>query len=285
MAIEQRGNQHYYYSKRRVAGRVQSHYEGSGLGAELAALRQKRDGAQRRFQADCARADRVLVEQHDRLLKAIAQHCTLLARCLMLSVGHHQVKGSWRKRRTMAKRTSTEETMPALPAPDDHSATALGIVLKRCNRPDATSEDTKAMRRMLEHYPHLAELGDMMLRALTESVRGDGTALAAVVRQGHVERRKHELGYDAASTVEQPLLLHLILCEQRMGETEMRYERAMARESFTYQEGAYWEGRVTSAQSRYLRAVETLARVRRVRVEAFATDGTRGAGVAIERPG
>jgi hypothetical protein len=87
--------------------------------------------------------------------------------------------------------------------------------------------------------------------------------------------------------LERPLIDHLVWCEQHLELVQQFYTRTMA-ESITLTKGMYWERRLTLVQTRYLRAVETLAKIRRVRVEALAveqSDGTRAAGVAIEQPG
>lgn len=286
MGWEWHGSHRYYYTKERIGRRVVSSYEGNGPGAELSALIQRRTSAQRRSALDSMRAARGLVEQHDPLLSDIARQCTQLARCLLLANGYHQHKGQWRKRRTMKDKAGSSG-LPALPAADDLSSAALGVVMQRCNRSNATADDIKAMQRMVKHWPHLTELGDMLQRAMVELARGgaDETVLGRMVKDAHMDRRKTELGYEHASAVERPLLLHVVLCEQHLGETTTRYAIAMRTGTISYKDAAYWEGRVNQAQLRYLRAVETLARIRRVRIEAISSDGQQLRGVALERPG
>ena len=58
------------------------------------------------------------------------------------------------------------------------------------------------------------------------------------------------------------------LCWLRLQLIEQQYSGVQAG-NMTLPQGDYWERRLSAAQRRYLRAVETLARVRRLRVPAL----------------
>ena len=78
---------------------------------------------------------------------------------------------------------------------------------------------------------------------------------AAAVRNG--------LGYEGASQLEQLLIDHAVLCWLRLQDVEWSYSLAMER-SLPLTEADYWDRHLSAAQRRYLRACETLARVRRL---------------------
>jgi hypothetical protein len=61
----------------------------------------------------------------------------------------------------------------------------------------------------------------------------------------------------------QALLDYLLLCWLRLQHIELAYTQAMD-SAITCERGAHWERRLTAAQGRYLRACESLARVRRL---------------------
>jgi hypothetical protein len=59
------------------------------------------------------------------------------------------------------------------------------------------------------------------------------------------------------------LIDQIVVCWLQMYITQYSYSSVMA-ESVTLNQGNYWERRLTIVQGRYLRAMETLARVRRL---------------------
>ncbi len=74
---------------------------------------------------------------------------------------------------------------------------------------------------------------------------------------------KSLLGYDRASPVERLLIEQVAACYLRLNITEQSFEGVMGQEH-TFKLGAYWEKKLAAAQHRYLRAIETLARVRKL---------------------
>jgi len=78
---------------------------------------------------------------------------------------------------------------------------------------------------------------------------------AAAVRDG--------LGYQGATQLEQLLIDHAVLCWLRLQDVERGYSSAMER-SMSLGEADFWDRHLAAARRRYLRACETLARVRRL---------------------
>lgn len=289
MGWETRKNGLFYYAKRRKNGRVVSTYYGSGDTAAFVADFQEQESAFRAFGMAAERALSAERRVFDGLCRDVANQCRDLAAMLLLADGYHQHKGQWRKRRMTKKKASDTDRMPLPPAEDDTSSTALGVLMRRCNTPMALSSDISALRRLIvSHYPHMADLGDMLEMAISKVSSGEGmrnsTGLTVATVEANAELRKKELGYDTASPLEKPLILHLVLCEQRLGIVETVYGQQMKSE-LTLKQADYWERRVNHVQQRYLKAVETLAKIRRVRIEAWQSDGVQATGVAVERSG
>jgi hypothetical protein len=71
------------------------------------------------------------------------------------------------------------------------------------------------------------------------------------------------MGYDHSSHLERLLIDHIVLCWLRLYDTELRYEAAL-KEGMSLTLGTYWERKLSSNQHRYLRAVESLARMRKL---------------------
>src|SRR5215813_11548754 len=96
MGIERRGNQAYFYRKKRFGRRVVSVYAGSGEGALLEASAREEDRLRRLEQR--AELDRLMAAEQ-RLIEAY-NRVELIFRAAMTAAGYHKhCRGQWRKRR------------------------------------------------------------------------------------------------------------------------------------------------------------------------------------------
>lgn len=99
MSWEQRGNQLYYYHKRRVGHCVVSEYVGAGILAELQA-RDNELNQQIREQERWAWADeRAKMVAIDSDLDALSDFLQDLTRASLLLAGYHPHRRQWRKKR------------------------------------------------------------------------------------------------------------------------------------------------------------------------------------------
>lgn len=80
---------------------------------------------------------------------------------------------------------------------------------------------------------------------------------------------KKDLGSEGAPMLEQLLIQHLALSWPRLTLAELAYSNVM-KQSITLTLGIYWEKRLMAAQRRFNRACETLARVRKLSLNAPA---------------
>lgn len=99
MGWENRGNQAYYYRKRRRGRRVVSEYLGSGDLAELAAQIDQATAAARAEELRAQREERAAQRAIDGALDAAGRQTALLLRAYLLSNGYHTHKGQWRRKR------------------------------------------------------------------------------------------------------------------------------------------------------------------------------------------
>jgi len=72
-----------------------------------------------------------------------------------------------------------------------------------------------------------------------------------------------ELGYNEATPLERLLIDHVVACWLRQQQAEMLYTEKW-KGSLSTEAADFWERRLSAAQRRYLRACETLTRVRRL---------------------
>jgi hypothetical protein len=101
MGIERRGkgNNLYYYRKRRIGSRVVSEYVGGGELAHLAAQldaweRDKQDEECYRLKVKCAE-----IMAEDKVLADLGQAISTLVQGILLAEGYHTHKGQWRRKR------------------------------------------------------------------------------------------------------------------------------------------------------------------------------------------
>jgi hypothetical protein len=138
-------------------------------------------------------------------------------------------------------------------------------VFDRCNVDDPSEQDVTAMRGLLKEAPDLWRVVGDMCGVVTRNVIGEMRATPAVkesVLAGR-EAMRQGLGYEASPLLEQMLIDHLLLCWVRLQLAEHTYTGCI-KEGGTLNQGIFWEKRLSAVQRRYLRAVETLARIRRM---------------------
>ena len=141
------------------------------------------------------------------------------------------------------------------------------ILLHRTNREDAAPEDLKALRQYYVRNPPASLQTGIASFALENALNGARNGAVAEATRAGVGKLRAELGYRDSSALERMLIDHIALCWINVHRIQFDYDGVMS-QSVTLKQGAYWERRLTSAQRRYLKAIETLARVRRMKLPA-----------------
>lgn len=143
----------------------------------------------------------------------------------------------------------------------------LGRLMAATDSEKPKQADRQALSAYLDEHgtTELARIGDLSDQAQNAIIgasfaHNHGFARAVVAKLGELER---ELGYGSASPLEQMLIKHIIVCWLRLYDCEFRYEM-MRKDKPTIAQAEHWEKRLSAAQRRYLRAIEALARVRRL---------------------
>ena len=126
--------------------------------------------------------------------------------------------------------------------------------------------DVEALRDFLLVNPEKAKyIGDMAIQAETQllhqafSDNKGGQVATDEVMHG----MRQALGYKTAPAIEKPLIHHVCLCWLRLQLCELKYTQITAG-SLTMAQGEYWEKKLSAHQKRYLKATETLARIRKL---------------------
>ena len=137
----------------------------------------------------------------------------------------------------------------------------LDAVDKKKPDPQAVAE----LHTVLDAMPELCTaLGDTTVHLqdrLIECLSPHKAAQMAIRKRATAVR--NGLGFEGAAQLEQLLIDHAILCWLRLQDVESTYSLAMQR-SLSLSQADYWDRHLAATQRRYLRACETLARVRRL---------------------
>jgi hypothetical protein len=101
-----------------------------------------------------------------------------------------------------------------------------------------------------------------VLGSVLENACREKRGTQEVFRQGYLDF-VGKMGHEQARGLERALIQHIGLCWLRLQEVEFRYSNVMGGNP-TLSAGDYWERRLCSAQRRFLRAAEALARLRKL---------------------
>ena len=164
-------------------------------------------------------------------------------------------------------------------------------IIGRTNTDDPNEKDVAELRRILAEDPVLWRCaGDLADVAICDLVK-DQTPTVFVresVTRG-LEVLRDSLGYGRSSAIEGLLIEHIALCWARLFLTELTYTSAWNRGSMAVAQAKFMETRLNHTQRRYLRACETLARIRRMGPRALqvniAAAGGQQVNVAAELTG
>jgi hypothetical protein len=139
----------------------------------------------------------------------------------------------------------------------------LETLIARTNKDKPKANDVKALRAMLVKHPRLWHtVGDLAVQNQQKILRDTKMSVAArELTDSAVNNMRRELGYKDASMLEQMLIEQVLLSWLRLNLWEYHVTEMS---SASLPVADFWERRLSAAQRRYLRACETLARVRRL---------------------
>lgn len=149
---------------------------------------------------------------------------------------------------------------------------ALDLVdrlLSTVNTEKPTKAQLTELRKAITDAPELVSalgnLSESLKSGLIESVSKQ-PGLHMVV-QAHLDQMAKELGSEQAAPLEKLLIEHVLIAWLRLQSVEWAYQTAFA-QSMTLEKALYLEKRLSLVQRRYLQAVESLARLRRLLARA-----------------
>lgn len=249
MGWEQRNSNRYYYRKRWQNGTCVSEYVGTGSLAETIATLEQLDQEQQRLTCMSWQQVQIETEAFDRQINELCAQIRTVTRAVLIATGHHRHKGQWRKKRM------SEQKM------DDNQ---INKFLKKLQTGKGKKEDVEGFKQAIKEVPEVLKLFDLTKIAQGQTLNnlsGDNQALELANKQ-LLKDIKQGLGYDDSSQLERLLIEQIILCHIRLYWVENLMTTNL--KGSTSKQVQYWEQRLSVNQRRYFRAIETLARVRKL---------------------
>jgi len=147
-------------------------------------------------------------------------------------------------------------------------ADEINRLFKSVDKQNAPPTDVEKLRQFLGKYPLLSSVTGDLAKQVQQEIIGRAYStqtVRALSVEAYCQHQRNELGFETATPLEKSLIAHVVLCWLRLYVTELRYESRME-ENLSLAQGAYWEKKLSANQRRYLRSIETLARIRKLQI-------------------
>jgi hypothetical protein len=139
------------------------------------------------------------------------------------------------------------------------------LAAQLANNKDDNPDDIERLHRQLLTTPNgmsIAYRGMKSMRYQLIEMVSFGKHQAYM--KAEVDKLGQKLGYADAPALEQLLIDHILTVQLRLLNAEFSYNQRVINQSITFKSGEYWDNLLTTTQARFLRAIEALARVRRL---------------------
>lgn len=137
--------------------------------------------------------------------------------------------------------------------------------LQRVNKPDASQEDVARLKKMLVEMPMMASLaGNLADRTQRKMI--DDLSSVPLIKEStkvYIEQMKEELGWQDSPMLERLLIETIVSCWLQYHNAAIQFSFATSR-SHSIKEGEYLDERVSLAHKRFLKSIESLAKVRKL---------------------
>lgn len=149
-------------------------------------------------------------------------------------------------------------------------ATRITDAINKTSKEKPTKEERAEMKRLLADVPGVWVIaGDLMDNIARKLISGLNAvySIKASLETGW-RQMQVDMAQPGDGALEKMLIQQVALCWLKLAYTEHQHEYFLTH-SETITKSEFWERRLSAAQRRYLRACETLARVRRLQLPAM----------------
>lgn len=139
-------------------------------------------------------------------------------------------------------------------------------LVARTDKTDPKPEDLQELKQFFDEFPGIALKIGNIRRHIFDQILDAATWKSAYMREAaerHIRKMKLEMGYNNSSFVEKLLIEEIILRWLRLQVVEWMHHNSTTG-SHDMDEGIYCEKRLHLTQKRYLTAIESLAKVRKM---------------------
>jgi hypothetical protein len=142
-------------------------------------------------------------------------------------------------------------------------------ILKKVNVVSPSEEDKVAFHRLLEQKPNLMKGNEGLHKLVIDQlmVIHGFTFVRSYLMNEELAAMRDDLGFQTATQIEKLLIEQICINYMRLNLLENHHNIKTTEKHFT-EDGLYWEKRLDTAHRRYMRSVETLAKVRKYLAEA-----------------
>lgn len=148
--------------------------------------------------------------------------------------------------------------------PDQQKVREFIEVVQRAYKNKPNKKDIQELQKWLNEYPQIwhvvFDLSQVIEHNLIARMISDQAAQLAIEK--NVEQIRTELGYDTSPVMERLLIDNIVLAWLRWQWNEHQLVVFMGNGEIRMSVVDFWERRLSAAQRRYLRACETLTRIR-----------------------
>lgn len=144
------------------------------------------------------------------------------------------------------------------------------IVFQATNKEKPKPEDVEALNKIFDESPHVwQQVGNLAARVKDSiiAMQCSQNHLVIEATKRKVAEMRDRLGWKDASRLEKIVIEQVCMNWLRLNHLELVHEQK-TRESHTVAVGEHWDKLLTQAQKRYLRACESLAKIRKLLAEA-----------------
>lgn len=153
---------------------------------------------------------------------------------------------------------------------DEQALAGVIEVIRKADTAKPTKEAKDEFNRMLQEHPTFWRVaGDVIENTAQGMIKdmGGTYAIRTSLQAGWTQIREN-IAQPGDGALEELLIQQVALCWLKLAYTEWQHKYYLTTGSTTITQCDFWERRLSAAQRRYLRACETLARVRRLQLPA-----------------
>ncbi|MDQ3713822.1 MAG: hypothetical protein M3388_16600 [Acidobacteriota bacterium] len=143
-------------------------------------------------------------------------------------------------------------------------------LFERVNKPNPKDADKTALQKRLAENPEIWQNAADLAKRTENNILDNCCSSSYLTKEIYREKLaalRDNLGWANSSEMEKILIEQVCLNWLRLNLLESVHSTKTT-ESHSFETGVYWDKRLSSAQRRYLRAVESLAKVRKLLTEA-----------------